>query len=283
GFFIRCRDTFLFVNILQFALVTLMYWNIGKGKYWKILFYGSVAGCIASILESGTVAFICRESTKGKTYSNVFTFFVAEFFWICNEYSIPLLNLVKMKAFTNGKASKIVNHTVLTIFPLFAICRFWIGYVRSKFSVIKMDDIDNTHGVTFALMAIADLVCTISIIYYVRKHNKQELIKTSNITHYIERSSYAILVCVDAVSIILAVLCFIPTYFSSVPKSIPLPLHCIKCAFLLILATDALLFKYEANTSSVQSSESYKYKNSYDTYNYNKSRNNFSMETSNHS
>jgi len=286
GFFSRCKDTFLFVNILQFALVTLMYWNVGKGRYWKILFYGSVAGLIGSLLESGTIAFICRQSVKEKPYTKVITLFFAEFFWICNEYSIPFLNLIKMKAFSKGKAAKVVNYIVMGIFPLFAFCRFWIGYVRSRDGVIKNPDIDNSHGIAFACMAIADLVCTISIIYFVRKHNKQEFIKTSNITHYIEHSSYTILVCVDVVSIILAILCFVPTY-TSVPKSITLPLHCVKCSFLLILATDALLFKYEANASSLQNSSNYnKYQNGTDSYNYSakpRSNNNYSTTYNNYS
>jgi len=279
GIFSRCKNTFFFISVLQFAVVALMYWNVGKGKYWRILFYGAFAGFMGSVLESGTIAFICRKGTEDKPYTKIITLFIAEFFWITNEYSIPFLNLIKMKAFAKGKAAKAVNYVVLGIFPLFAFCRFWIGYVRSRDGVIKNDDIDNSHGLAFACMAIADLVCTISILYFVRKHNKQEFIKTSNITHYIKHSSYTILICVDIASVILAITCFLTTY-TKVPKSSSLPLHCLKCSFLLILASDALLFKYEANASSLQNSST---KYVYDSFS---KSNNYSIDhnsSSNHS
>jgi len=251
GFFSKCKDTYFFINVFQFALVALMYWNVGKGRYWKLIFLGSFAGLIGGLLETGTIAYICRESTKKTPYTRIITLFIAEFFWITNEYSVPFLNLIKMKAFARGKSAKIVNYLVLGIFPLFAFCRFWIGYVRSRDGVLKNNDIDVSHGFAFGCMAIADLICTISIIYFVRKHNNQEHLKANVITHYIEHSSYTILVCVDIVSIILAISCFLTTY-TNVPKSTSIPLHCLKCAFLLILATDALLFKYEAHTSSLE-------------------------------
>jgi len=281
GIFSRCKNSFFFMSLIQCGLVSLMYWNVGRGRYWKILFYGSIAGLFGSILESGTLAYICRKSVKDKAYNKIYTLFIAEFFWITNEYSIPFLNLIKMKAFAKGKASRIVNYIVLLLFPLFAFCRFWIGYVRSRDGIIKNPDIDNSHGIAFGIMAIADLICTVSIIYFVRKHNRQEYLKTTNITHYIEKSSYSILLCVDVVSIILAILCFLPNY-TSIPVSISIPLHCFKCSFLLVLATDALLFKYEANASSAENSSTYRY-NPSDSYNFSKSRTNYSMDNSNQS
>ncbi len=266
GFFSKCKDTYFFINVFQFALVALMYWNVGKGRYWKIIFLGSFAGFLGGVLETGTIAFICCQSRYNTPYTKVFTLFISEFFWIKNEYSVPFLNLIKMRAFAKGKAAKVVNYLVLGIFPLFALCRFWIGYVRSRDGVLKNNDIDVSHGFAFGCMAIADLICTISIIYFVKKHNNQEHLKANVITHYIEHSSYTILVCVDIVSIILAITCFLTTY-TNVPKSTSIPLHCLKCAFLLILATDALLFKYEANNSSL---ENFNHINRYpaDTYNY---------------
>lgn len=270
GIFTRFKDTFFFANLLQFGLVSLMYYNVGKGKYWKILFYSSLCGLFGSIFEAGTIAFLCTESRKDKPYVNVFTFFIAEFFWIGNEYSIPLLNLIKMRAFSKGKAAKIITYTVLGIFPLFAICRFWIGYIRTKYGVLNSFDISNSHGVAFACMAIADLICTCAILYFVKKNNQKEF-NTSNINHYIKRSSYVILLCVDVISILLAIICFLPTYISWIPNSITLPLHCVKSAFILILASDALLFKYEVNSSSLQNSSTNNI-----SYAANKSRTNFS-------
>ncbi|OUM63970.1 hypothetical protein PIROE2DRAFT_9431 [Piromyces sp. E2] len=78
GLFTKIQDTFFFVLILQFGLVALMYVNIGRGKYWKILFWSSLANCLGGIVENSTIAFICRESTKDKDYKWVFTFLIAE-------------------------------------------------------------------------------------------------------------------------------------------------------------------------------------------------------------
>lgn len=278
GVFNRFKDAFFFSNVLQFAIVALMYYNVGKGRYWKILFYSSICGLCGSIIEASTVSFLCTEGRKDKPYVNVFSFFVAEFFWICNEYSIPLLNLIKMRAFSKDKASKIISYIVLGIFPLFAFCRFWIGFVRSKYGVLNSFDIANSHGIAFACMAIADMICTCGILYFVKKNNQKEF-NTSNINHYIKRSSYVILLCVDIVSILLAIICFIPTYVSWIPSSVTLPFHSVKSAFILILASDALLFKYEVNTSSVHnSSNKYGVSDSYSYSTNNKSRTNYTMD-----
>lgn len=283
GLFNRFKDAFFFSSVLQFALVALMYYNVGKGRYWKILFYSSICGLIGSIIEASTVSFLCTESRKDTPYTKVFTFFIAEFFWICNEFSIPFLNLIKMRAFSKGKTSKIISYVVLAIFPLFAFCRFWIGFVRSKYGVLNSFDISNSHGIAFACMALADLICTCGILYFVKKNNQKEF-NTSNINHYIKRSSYVILICVDVISILLAIICFLPYLIKSMPDSITLPFHSVKSAFILILASDALLFKYEVNTSSMQNSSS-QYNSKYgagDSYSYslNKMTTNHSMDNS---
>ncbi|KAG4101728.1 hypothetical protein H8356DRAFT_1382909 [Neocallimastix lanati (nom. inval.)] len=280
GLFNRFKDAFFFSNVLQFALVALMYYNVGKGKYWKVLFYSSICGMMGSLIETGTVSFLCTENRKETPYTKVFTFLIAEIFWICNEFSIPYLNLIKMRAFSKDKTAKIISYIVLGIFPLFSICRLWIGYVRSKYGVLNSFDISNSHGIAFALMALADLICTCGILYFVKKNNQKEF-NTSNINHYIKRSSYIILICVDLISILLAIICFLPYFFSFVPDSVTLPFHSVKSAFILILASDALLFKYEVNSSYMQNSSSqYNKYGTGESYSINKFHNNNNIDNS---
>jgi len=264
GMFTMFDESNFFTNILQFALVALMYFNIGRGRYWKILFYASMAGVFGTLIEKGTVAYICREGDIENPRFHLYSLLVAEIFWIVKEYAIPFLNLTKMKAFSNGKHSKILKITIITLFFAFVAARFYIGYERAINGVLSNKQVVYGHMVAFTIMAIADLICTFGIIYYVNTHNKQECMKANDITHYIKRSSYIILVCVDIVSVILAVLNGLSQNFGDViPISFTRPFHNIKCSFILILACDALLFKYGVTSCSVRSTNNYKYGDTY--------------------
>jgi len=44
GFFTEFRDSYRYTFLIQFILVSLLYFNVGKGVYWKVLFYASLAG-----------------------------------------------------------------------------------------------------------------------------------------------------------------------------------------------------------------------------------------------
>ncbi|OUM62605.1 hypothetical protein PIROE2DRAFT_11091 [Piromyces sp. E2] len=177
GFFKKFQDSFFFVNLLQCFIVCLMYGSVGKGKYWTILFYASIAGCIGSLIENGTIAYICRQ-----------------------------------------------------------------------------EDITNKREL----------------------YNRREALKALNLSHFIKHSSYTILVCVDVVSILLAIFITITQIPSlGIPGSFVNPLHCIKSAFILILACDALIFKYGASVSSSNASSE---KNKY----YDKTQTSTSMYNNNH-
>ncbi|ORY09799.1 hypothetical protein LY90DRAFT_708961 [Neocallimastix californiae] len=273
----------------QFAIVTLMYVNVGKGKILANIIYAALAGCIGSIIENGTVAYLCRKSEVENNIPRfkVITFFIAEFCWIVEEFSVPLLNLTKMKAFSKGKATKIVNYIIFGLLALFIIFRFGIGYHRMSSGLLSNNKIKAFHSLAFGVMAVADLICTFGILYFVKKHNQQENINTSNINHYIKRSSYIILVCVDVVGVCLSLFNFLIEHFG-IPGEYLTPFHCVKCSFTLILACDALLFKYSVNTSSVHDSSNYRYADSYNynssfkNYN-NKSRSNYNIDISNKS
>jgi len=270
GFFSKFQDSFCYTFVIQFIVVTLMYYNVGRGKYWKILFYAAIAGLCGSLLENSTVAFIC---TSGKKVEKVYTFLINEIFWIVCEFSIPYLNLIKMKAFAKGKRSNFVKYVIYILTIPFIFFRLCIGYYRMKNGYLQDEDIHAFHGYAFAVMALADLICTFSILYFVRKINKEVAIKTSNINDYIKHSSYTILLTVDIVSTLLSIcniLSNVGPFKEKFPNTIVTPFHCLKCSFILILAADALIFKYGATVSSnhASSGNSRTYGNGSGNYNY---------------
>jgi hypothetical protein len=255
GFFSQFQDSFFYTNCIQFIIVFIMYINIGKGKYWKILFYASLAGLLGGVLENATVAYICQDNQKYKIYK-VIPFLIDEVFWIPCEYAIPFLNLTKMKAFAKGKMANAIYYTIIGLFIPFSFIRLLIGYERMNIGCLQSDNIKKYHGYAFFIMAIADLICTVSILYYVYKHNTTQSFNTSNISNYIKHSSYTILVAVDIVGFSLSILNIITNsgiVEDYIPSTIVTPFHCLKSSFVLILASDALLFKYGANSSSFNS------------------------------
>lgn len=250
GFFGQFQDSFCYTFYLQFLIVTLLYLNVGKGKYWKILFYASIAGVIGAFIENATVAYICSTEDKQKF---VVTFFINEIFWISNEYAIPILNLIKMKAFAKGSLANITKYVIMGLAIPFIIFRLGIGYYRMSRGYLRDEDINAFHGYAFAVMAVADLICTVAILYFVRVYNSRVAIKTSNINHFIKQSSYTILIIVDVVSVFLSItniLSNVGPYKNKFSGKLFTPLHCLKCSFILILAIDAFIFKYDANVSS---------------------------------
>jgi len=300
GFFGKFQDSFFYTFVIQFIIVTLMHVNVGKGKYWRVLFYAATAGLLGSILENLTVATLCLKSNEIKTFSFVPTFLICEIFWIPSEYAIPYLNLIKMEAFSKGKLAKSIKYTIIGLGIPFVIFRVLIGYERMRVGYLQSSLIHAYHGYAFLFMAIADILCTFCILYFVRKNNSQCAL-TSNINNYIKHSSYTILVAVDIVSAFLSTLNIftnIGPLKDKIPGNVVTPLHCLKCSFILILAADALIFKYGANVSSINESSgnnSRTYANggadSSNNYNFSyksniKSRTNFSsndITSSNHS
>jgi len=257
GFFSKFQDSFCYTFVLQFLVVTLMYMNVGRGKYWEILFYAAIAGLCGCILENATVAYICADGKQNKKYRYVLPFLIDEIFWITCEFSIPYLNLIKMKAFAKGRNGKIVKYLIYLLTIPFVYFRLCIGYYRMIGGYLQDERIHRYHGYAFAVMALADLICTFSILYFVKKINSEVAIKTSNINDYIKHSSYTILLTVDIVSTLLSIcniVANIGPFKDSFPGALVTPFHCLKCSFILILAADALIFKYGASMSTQASS-----------------------------
>jgi len=296
-FFNRFHDSFLFSFVLQFLLVTLMFTNVGKGIYWKVLFYSSLAGLFASILENSAIAHACMPASQdvARPFS-LWLFLFDEIFWILSEYSIPYLNLIKMKAFASGKLAKIMRYTIMGLFVPFVLFRILIGYNRMKKGIIEDVDIKTYHGYAFAVMAVADLICTFGILYFVRKNNNH-VTANSNLNEYIKHSSYTILVTVDIASSLLAIIDIITSLSKNdlyILSSLAVPLQCLKSSFALVLAIDAFLFKYGANVTSINessgnnskytgygnnsSSNTFNYSNYNKSINFNKSKSNYSID-----
>ncbi|KAG4091557.1 hypothetical protein H8356DRAFT_1707408 [Neocallimastix lanati (nom. inval.)] len=253
-----------------------MYIHVGKGKYWKVLLYAAVAGLIGAIIENFTLAYICQKS-QHDNHTKVFTFFIEEFFWVICEYSIPYLNLIKMEALSTEKMVKIIKIIIVVLFIPFAGARLYDGYDRMMEGYLNTPFSRKCHGIAFGIMTISDIICTIFIIYFVKNKNKNNSFGSNNVISYIKNSSYTILIAVDIVSMILSILYIISTLFpeNSDLESSTIIFHCFKSVFILILSTDALIFKYEVNGSSTNqrsTSASSKGKD-YDSYKNSKSSN----------
>jgi len=248
----QIKDTFFFSFIIQFLLVSLMYYHVGSGKYWKVLFLASLAGLIAAIIEHSSIAFICQKSQRSHHYK-VVTFFIEEFFWIFNEYSIPYLNLIKMETFSQINSNKTVKYLIFALFIPFSLIRLYNGYDRMMMGYLQTEKSTSTHGLAFGVIAVADIICTICIFHSVTFSGVDDPLNNVDLFSFIKKSSYTILIMVDIVSIILSVLYIISTFFPSntaLSSSITL-FHCLKSEFLLILTTDALILKYEVNNNSI--------------------------------
>jgi len=255
-FFNRFHDSFLFSFVLQFLLVSLMYANVGKGIYWKVLFYSSLAGLCASLMESAALSHMCLKSLADvERPFSAYLLLIDEVFWIISEYSIPVLNLIKMKAFATGKSAVILKVVIIGLAIPFMVARFIIGYSRMTDVVLSNTYIQKIHGYAFGIMAFADIICTVGILYFVKKNNSHSENNT-NLNDYIKHSSYTILITVDIVSACLSILDIITVHKQdlNVMKSITVPLQCLKSSFALILAIDAFLFKYGANVTSINES-----------------------------
>jgi len=259
----RFLDSVFYIHTIQCVIVSLMYFNGNKGKYWKILFVASIAGFFGAVFENFTVAYVCREGDIHKKRYHIVTFLLAEIFWIIIEYSVPFLNLNKMKVFYNGKVNKSLEYILKVLFFLFACSRLFIRYERMMSGLLTTSKTKYGHMSAFGVMALADLICTVWIISYVKVNNKKS--KNSDVQQYIKRSCYLILIFVDIVSIFLAIFNgFTELFNKQLASSYVLPFHVIKCSFILILSCDALLFKYNLQKNKLNKNFSNNDKNEND-------------------
>jgi len=250
----QTKDTFFFSYILQFILVFIMYSYVGSGKYWKILLYASISGLIGALIEHSTLAYICQKNQRDR-HTKVVPFFIEEFFWILCEYSIPVLNLIKIEALANGKLVKIIKGVILTLLIPFSMARLYDGYDRMMKGYLNTDMSRICHGIAFGVMAFSDLICTSSIILYTSYQYRKSMFQHNFIMTSIKNSSYTVLVVIDFVSLLLSILYVLSTFLphNTTFRSSATLFHCIKSVFILVLGIDALIFKYEMNGCNVKS------------------------------
>ncbi|ORX78199.1 hypothetical protein BCR32DRAFT_295183 [Anaeromyces robustus] len=252
GFNYQTKDTFFFAFIIQFILMTMMYTHVPKATYWNILYISAVSGLIGAFIEHSTLAFICQKSQK-ENYTKVLPFLIEEIFWVICEYSIPILNLIKMKTLGNRKLIKVVKFLIMGLSIPFSVARLYDGYDRMMKGYLNTEMSKFCHGVAFGTMAVADIICTLAIIYLIKNKEKGVYISNANVISYIKNSSYFILIIIDMVSLTLSTLYIISTRFpehTSLGSSTTL-FHCLKSVFLLIIATDTMIFRYDIrNTES---------------------------------
>ncbi|OUM62246.1 hypothetical protein PIROE2DRAFT_11502 [Piromyces sp. E2] len=209
-----------------------------------------MAGCIAGILENFTVAVICREGQEGNN-GIVVPFLIAEIFWTTQQYSVPLINLTKMETFALGVNGKIIKYFIIALLFPFIFFRFYIGYERMMRGYLVDEKISSLHGFAFGTIAIADLVCSLSILYFIRKYNTTLSFSKTSIATFVKHSSYTILLTVDMVEFFLSIFDIIANTGVAediIPAAIATPFQCVMSNFILILATDSLLLKYTANS-----------------------------------
>lgn len=252
GICTRFSNTGFFVNCMQFFLVSFMYFNIGKGRYWDIMFYSALTGCIGSLIENGTVAYTCRENDKDVPRKRLIILYLNEIFWIAREYAIPLLNLIKLKTFSVNKTLiRVISYIIYGFFIPYVGCRMYIGYTRMVTGLIDTPQSKYGHTAAFMVLAVADLICSITILVIVRKSNKKYVFNSCVIDQYIKRSSYMTMLFVDLMSIVFAFLNFSTEVYKGVfRKSFVTPFNCLKSIYVLILACDAIIFKYSISYSS---------------------------------
>ncbi|ORX84298.1 hypothetical protein BCR32DRAFT_326017 [Anaeromyces robustus] len=284
GFSAQFAESDCYTFVIQFIIVTLMYTNVGRGKYWLLLFLASLAGVCGAFIENGTLAVICQVKYKNPNGSFKFipSFLVNEIFWISNEFSVPILNLIKMQAFSKERLAQMMKYPIMILIIPYIIFRFMIGYYRMTYGYLLDTKIRALHAGAFTVMAIADILCTISILHFVRKskHDRTVLNRNNDIKSHVKRSSYTTLIIIDIACVFLCTLELVTDIGplkDVISSSYVVPFRCIKDSFALILATDALIFKYEVNIESSSGSNGYS-----GSYGYQKSSgNNFKYSTSN--
>jgi len=146
GFNVEIKDTFFFAFVIQFLLILMMYFHVGNGRYWKILFYSSIAGLCGAVIEHATVAYICQISEL-ENYTKATPLLLNECFWIISEYSIPILNLIKMNTLATPKIAKITKLTIILLAVPFSTVRLLIGWDRMINGYLSSELGRELHGI----------------------------------------------------------------------------------------------------------------------------------------
>jgi len=256
-FALEFEQSFCYAFFLQIILVTYMYVSVGHGKYWKVLFYGSVLGFFGAVMEHVFQAYqnTLPYDKKYESKASIFLF-VAEIGWITSEFAVPVLNLIKLNSLAHIKIIKYLNILTSALFCAFTFFRIEIGYSRYKEGRVDCKNCNTYHSFAFGVMAITDTI--LSIILYIRINKTSHSYKSKqgndniSLLSTFKKSSVFTLLIIDVISVFLSL-----TYIFSITKDYAKPLHALKNNFLLILAVDAFIFKFNANYGSTSYFKSY--------------------------
>jgi len=259
AFALEFDQTFFYSYFLQIILVSYMYSAVGHGKYWKVLFYGSILGFFGALMEHIFQAYQSTLPEEEKYTTNVsILLFLAEIGWISTEFSVPILNLIKLNSLAHVTLVKILNVLTALLFCGFTFFRLEIGYYRFTEHRVGCTNCNAFHSQAFGVMAVTDIILSIMIFYRINKSSREYKIKKNNenisILATFRKSSVFSLLIVDVISVFLSL-----TYIFNSTKDYAKPFHALKSNFLLILAVDGFIFKFKANTGAT----SYR---SYDTH-----------------
>eukprot|EP00833_Pecoramyces_ruminatium_P003739 jgi/Orpsp1_1/1177771/evm.model.c7180000062775.2 len=242
NFLYRINDSLFYAFIIQIILVSYCYFKVGKNLYWKVLYYSSWFGLCGAIIEK-----ICIVWTEHPNNNNNFVYvlyIINEPFWIISEYTIPYLNMIKLKAIISKKKGIILKIYIGILFTMFVLFRIRIGVLRYQEKEAFNNKIYHAHGFSFMTLAVAEFSCTIFLLRQLSKDYNIAKRKghNGNIYEYSKKSSYFILLVIDICGFILAILSMISNYTI---KAFLVVFHCLKSNFVLILAVDSLVFKIE--------------------------------------
>jgi len=250
AFALEFDQTFFYSYFLQIILVSYMYSAVGHGKYWKVLFYGSILGFFGALMEHIFQAYQSTLPEEEKYTTNVsILLFLAEIGWISTEFAVPILNLIKLNSLAHVTLVKILNVLTALLFCGFTFFRLEIGYYRYTEHRVGCTNCNAFHSQAFGVMAITDIILSIMIFYRINKSSREYKIKKNNenisILATFRKSSVFSLLIVDVISVFLSL-----TYIFNSTKDYAKPFHALKSNFLLILAVDGFIFKFKANTGA---------------------------------
>jgi len=257
SFALEFNQTFFYSYFVQIILIIYMYYSIGNGRYWKVLFYGSILGFFGALMEHIFIAWQANlpESEKEKSSTSILLL-IAEVGWIATEFSVPILNLIKLNSLSNVNVVRTVNIITAILFCGFAFFRFQIGYNRYSEHTVDCQKCSSLHAQAFGVMAITDIILSIMIFVRINQSSKEYKIKKNkeniSILTTFRKSSVFSLLIIDVISVFLSL-----TYISQVTNDYAKPFHALKSNFLLILGIDAFIFKFRAHNSNGSTYKSY--------------------------
>lgn len=231
------QESYCHIYIIQVLLVGFGYFCVGKGRYWKTLFYASIAGLCGFFFQ-----------LIGLCSSFNFFLFIGELCMIFSDFSIPFLNMVKLEAIIPNRRAKYLKIALAIPFLLFSTFKIIVGYLRTTEDAFTSKDILSFNGYANAILAITELLCTTLILIKMTEDYKMAKSRglNGNIYKISKNSSYFTLLFVDLFGTVSAVLSIFAHNLPKIIYNATIPLLIIQSCFILLLAVDALIFKVKS-------------------------------------